>query len=281
MGPQEIIEIKERLLLNEFRLTFSALILYFLGWFKITHNSIIKANTKKLFPGLFIFFGILCHLSAIILRWRITGRPPFQTLYESLIWFSMVSVLVYSIYFLINEYGYKLGVIVLPVSISALFYAFFFLNQSPEPLPPALNSGWFFWHAVTAFGSYAVFVNNFAGESAWLFVKDENQREKFRNFSYWIVLCGFVLLTFAIVSGAIWADEAWGRYWSWDPKETWALLTWTVYAVYIHYSNKTALKGRLIPLLGVLGFISMIMTFLGVNWLTKLLGIPSMHTYAL
>lgn len=281
MELHEIIEIKERLLLNEFKLTFIALILYFLCWFIITYKSITKVNTKKIFSGMVIFLGIFCHLSAIILRWTIAKRPPFQTLYESLIWFSMVTVLVYSIYFLINEYGYMLGVIVLPVTISALFYAFFFLNQSPEPLSPALNSGWFFWHAVTAFGSYAVFVNNFAGESVRLFVKDEIKKEKFRDFSYRIVLCGFVLLTFAIVSGAIWAEEAWGRYWSWDPKETWALLTWTVYAMYIHHSNKTALKGRLITILGILGFVSMIMTFLGVNWLTKLLGIPSMHTYAL
>lgn len=281
MELHEIIEIKEKLLLNEFKLTFYTQILYFLSWFIVSYKSIRKLNTKKIFPGMLIFLGMFCHLSALILRWAIANRPPFQTLYESLLWFSMVTVLVYSIYFLINEYGYVLGVIVLPVTIAALFYAFFFLNQSPEPLSPALNSGWFFYHAVTAFGSYAVFVNNFAGECVWLFIKDKNQKQKFRDFSYRIVLSGFVLLTFAIVSGAIWAEEAWGRYWSWDPKETWALLTWTVYAVYIHYSNKTALKGRLIPLLGIFGFISMIMTFLGVNWLTKLFGISSLHTYAL
>jgi ABC-type transport system involved in cytochrome c biogenesis permease subunit len=277
----EIIQIKEKLLLNEFKLTFYSLILYFLSWLFIFIKSANRANIKRLLIGTFIFLGILCHLSAIVLRWTIANRPPFQTLYESLIWFSMVSIFAFFVYFLVSEHGYLLGIIVLPVTFSALFYSFFFLNQSPEPLSPALNSGWFFYHALTAFGSYAVFVNNFAGECVRLFTRDANQREKFRIFSYRIVLIGFVLLTFAIVSGAVWAEEAWGRYWSWDPKETWALLTWTVYAMYIHYSNKTALKGKFISVLGILGFISMVMTFLGVNWLTKLLGIPSLHTYAL
>ncbi len=281
MEVSEILKIKEELLLNEFKLIFYAQILFFMSWLIILYKLILNHNMRKIFPGIFIALGIFCHISAIVLRWAIANRPPFQTLYESLLWFGMVTVLVYAFYFLINKDGYLLGVIVLPVTFSALFYPFFFLNPAPESLPPALNSGWFFYHAVTAFGAYAIFVNNFSGECIRIFMQDEDRREMLRNFSYRISLLGFLLLTFAIISGAIWAQEAWGRYWAWDPKETWALLTWTVYAVYIHYANKTALRGRLIPLIGVFGFISMIMTFLGVNWLTKLLGIPSLHTYAL
>lgn len=281
MHPVDILAIKEKLLLNEFKLTFYSLILYFLSFLSIIYYASDRKKTKKFASGFLLFTGIFCHLSVIILRWTVANRYPFQTLYESLLWFGFVTVIVYFYYFLKKEEGWIGGMVVLPVTFSALFYAFFFLNPVPEPLSPALNSGWFFYHAITAFGSYAVFVNNFAGEVGRVFLNNEGSKASIRHFSFRIVLLGFILLTFAIVSGAVWAEEAWGRYWSWDPKETWALLTWTVYAVYIHYSRKTLFMGKYIFLFSLLGFISMVMTFLGVSWLAKLLGIPSLHAYAL
>jgi len=207
-------------------------------------------------------------------------RPPFQTLYESLIWFGLVSFFVYLVSILKRGENYYLGIVVLPVVFSAIFYAFFYLKPHPEPLRPALDSRWFFWHAVTAFGSYAVLVNNFACELCWWLTDKVEERNYLRNFSYKISLYGFLMLAFAIVSGAVWAEQAWGRYWSWDPKETWALITWSIYAGYIHQSL-IARNARSVSVLAMLGFISMVVTFIGVNWLARILGIPSLHTYAM
>ena len=105
--------------------------------------------------------------------------------------------------------------------------------------------------------------------------------EKFHETAYRLVLFGFPLLTFGIISGAAWADEAWGRFWSWDPKETWSLITWTVFALYLHAMVMPAWRGKPASIFNILGFICMIMTFVGVNWLAKLLGIESLHLYAI
>lgn len=281
MSADEIIIFKDALLLNELRLTFSVLSLYFALFIIVILRFKNGAEPVNLWIKFFGAIILLFHLIIILIRWSVALRPPFETLYESLVWFGFVSFFVYVIsIFLTNRNLYN-GLIVIPVVFSSLFYAFFFLNPDPEPLRPALNSGWFFWHAVSAFGSYAVFVNNFGGEVVRLFLKDGAQKADLGTFSYKVALVGFGLLTFAIVSGAQWAEEAWGRYWGWDPKETWALATWFAYGIYIHYTKKTKGLGQWIFFFSLIGFVSMIMTFLGVNWLAKILGIPSLHTYAL
>ncbi len=102
----------------------------------------------------------------------------------------------------------------------------------------------------------------------------------FRTMATKLVIFGFPMLTFGIFSGSAWANEAWGRYWGWDPKETWSLITWTVFAMYLHAQSVPRWKEGVASFLNLLGFVCMIMTFLGVNWLSKLLGIPSLHAYA-
>jgi len=105
--------------------------------------------------------------------------------------------------------------------------------------------------------------------------------ESFHAQSFRLALFGFPLLTFGIFSGAAWANEAWGRYWGWDPKETWSLITWTVFAMYLHSVSIPKWRGLPASVFNILGFICMIMTFIGVNWVAKLLGIPSLHLYAM
>jgi cytochrome c-type biogenesis protein CcsB len=165
------------------------------------------------------------------------------------------------------------------------------LTRSPEinPVPPALQSPWYEWHVVIAFAAYAVFVVSFAVEVThllferrfrWRGTKFGFPEEGFYRYAHRLNLFGFPMLAFAIFSGAAWANDAWGRYWSWDPKETWSLITWTVYAMYLHSKAIPKWREKLSPALNILGFVCMVMTFLGVNWLAKLLGIPSMHAYA-
>jgi ABC-type transport system involved in cytochrome c biogenesis permease subunit len=114
-------------------------------------------------------------------------------------------------------------------------------------------------------------------ESPGIFGYMDNE---FRRWTHRLVLFGFPFLTFAIFSGAAWANDIWGRYWSWDPKETWSLITWTVYAIYLHSKTIGKWKDAPASFLNILGLICMFMTFLGVNYLPKLFNIPSLHTYA-
>jgi ABC-type transport system involved in cytochrome c biogenesis permease subunit len=109
---------------------------------------------------------------------------------------------------------------------------------------------------------------------------DAETAARFHRAAHQLVLFGFPLLTFGIISGAAWAEQAWGRYWSGDPKETWSLITWTVYALYLHAMTMGKWRGGRASALNMLGFVCMFMTFLGVSWIAKLLGIPSIHAYS-
>jgi ABC-type transport system involved in cytochrome c biogenesis permease subunit len=223
------------------------------------------------------------HTFLILLRTVEGMRPPFQTLYETLSWFAWSANVTY---LYVQSRWRKIhlpGFIVAGISMAACLYGLF--TRSPEiaPIPPALQSPWYEVHVVAAFFSYAVFVVSFAVEVCYLKFRNDpsigHTDETFHRWTHRLVLLGFPFLTFAVFSGAAWANDAWGRYWSWDPKETWSLITWTVYALYLHTKAIGGWKGRPASILNILGFICMIMTFLGVNWLVKLLDIPSMHTY--
>jgi cytochrome c-type biogenesis protein CcsB len=138
-----------------------------------------------------------------------------------------------------------------------------------------------------AFLGYAAFAVSFGASIMYLiqshFLKKRRLGAMFQKLppldmldeiSYRCLTFGFPLLTFAIISGAIWAESAWGTYWSWDPKETWSLITWFVYAALLHGRLTTGWRGRKAALLSICGFLIMLFTFLGVNLL-----LPGLHSY--
>ncbi len=264
---------------------FSALVLLF-------HILTRRVGIGRAAQGM-MWAGMILHLGWIALRIFEGGRAPFQTLYESLSWFACTAVLTYLVVSRKWRDIYLPATFVAALSSGACFYALLSRSPAVPPLSPPLQSYWFEWHVVLAFFSYAVFVVSSSIEVTYLIVKpflnrgaDEvfgltrsNIRE-FRGTAFNLVLFGFPLLTFAIFSGAAWANEAWGRYWSWDPKETWSLITWSVFTMYLHAMSIPKWRGNVASALNILGFVCMMMTFLGVNWLAKLLGIPSLHLYA-
>jgi cytochrome c-type biogenesis protein CcsB len=229
--------------------------------------------------------------AVMVLRTIVVDRAPFQTLYESLAWFAWSAVVAY----LVIEWRRQVrlpGFFVSLVCGGAILYAL--LGQSPEvkPLFPALQSVWFFWHVAIAFASYAVFVVAFAVEISYLsqllmwklgWTRDYGlSREnigRFHRSVHQLVLFGFPMLTFGVMSGAAWANEAWGVYWQWDPKETWSLITWFVFALYLHARVRPSWRGAPSSVIMIIAFLCMVTTFLGVSWLAKLFGIPSLHTY--
>ncbi len=283
-----ILEAKTAALFLDLRLFLLIASAYLLATLLYTGSLITGSKLLAKKGTWFVISGAILHTFLIAFRWWEASRPPFQTLYESLSWFAWCGSITFLVLLSRKPRMHISGLPVSFLSAGAMFFAFFTRNPSAPPLSPPLQSPWFLWHVIIAFMSYAVFVVSCSVEITYLYTRanpsrwglDSEKLEKFHNMAYRFAAIGFPLLTFAIVSGAAWANDAWGRFWSWDPKETWSLITWTIFAIYIHVMRIPKWRDKYGPYINILGFVCMIMTFLGINWLSKLLGIPSMHVYA-
>ena len=231
-----------------------------------------------------VFAGLGAHTLGLLLRWRESyaltiGHAPLANFYESLIFFAWAVVLLFAVV----EWRIKnrtLGVFVLPVPF--LLMAFASLSPSIDsriqPLIPALQSNWLTSHVLTCFMGYAAFTVAFALGVMYLLGRYELFRflpagEILDELVYQHAALGFVLLTIGIATGSVWAHYAWGSYWSWDPKETWSLITWLIYAVMLHARYVRDWRGTRMAVMAVIGFAAMLFTYLGVNYL------PGLHTY--
>jgi ABC-type transport system involved in cytochrome c biogenesis permease subunit len=175
--------------------------------------------------------------------------------------------------FLLVEYKYRLGILgsfLLPVVFLIIFYASF-LSKQIVPLPPALESYWLGIHVTLAFLSYGAFVLSFVTGVMYLILPSI---ETLDYLSYKSISLGFPLLTLGIITGALWANNAWGSYWSWDPKETWSLITWLIYASYLHARVIAGWRGRKAAYLSIVGFGCVLFTYFGVNLL-----LGGLHSY--
>jgi cytochrome c-type biogenesis protein CcsB len=281
------------LLFIELRVFWSVAFLYGLSLILYLFHILTRSSSVGRGAQFLLWLAALVHVGLIVLRTFEARRAPFQTPYESLSWFAFSAAITYL--FMSRNFRkiYLPGTLVSGLSLGACMYALLSRSPAVEPLSAALQSYWFEWHVVLAFFSYAVFVVSAAIEMSFMAASFLLKRgfsnvygfnggiiDEFHGKALKLVLFGFPLLTFAIFSRAVWANEAWGRYWSWDPKETWPLITWTVFAIYLHSKTVPGLKGVPASLFNVLGFVCVMMTFLGVNWLAKLFGIPNLQVFA-
>ena len=239
--------------------------------------------------------GLLLNTVGILLRWRESyqlgfGHAPLSNLYESLIFFAWVIILLY----LILERRYRdptIGAFVTPLAFLAIAYA----SLSPDisdrirPLMPALKSNWLIAHVFTCFVGYAAFAISFGVSIMYLITGDPGKAQPSGNdqrlaaklpsaavleeLIHQMVLFGFLFLSIGIITGSVWANSAWGRYWGWDPKETWSLITWFVYAGLLHARYVGWFKGRGIAWFSMVGFAAVMFTYFGVNLL------PGLHSY--
>ncbi|HOJ52094.1 MAG TPA: c-type cytochrome biogenesis protein CcsB [Syntrophales bacterium] len=232
------------------------------------------------------WIGFFAHTGALILRWYLSylldyGHVPIANFYESLIFFSWT---VCGIYLLVEMRikNRTLGVFSLPLAFLLLAYASFSpsVDSKIQPLIPALQSNWLTSHVFTCFLAYAAFscafglgVMYFFSEKGTFFSRLLPGREIIDELLYQTVTLGFVFLTLGIFTGSVWAHYAWGSYWSWDPKETWSLITWLIYALFLHGRFVRNWRGKRSAYLAIAGFAAVIFTYLGVNYL------PGLHTY--
>jgi cytochrome c-type biogenesis protein CcsB len=146
---------------------------------------------------------------------------------------------------------------------------------------PALRSNWLTFHVFTCFLGYGAFAVSFAASIAYIIAARDNSRAKadtvgaFEEATTKAISFGFLFLTVGIIAGAVWANSAWGSYWTWDPKETWSLITWFIYAVFLHCRFMRGWKGKRAAWISIGGFTSVIFTYVGVNLL-----LHGLHSYA-
>ncbi len=260
--------------------------------------------------GLFLFFrndkwryaatialttGLLMHTFGVVMRLIITERMPVSNMYESITFTSWCALLLG----LGMELWKRKGIIGLAASIVG-FLMLTGVSLMPlhetriHPLRAVLNSYWLNIHVTAMLASYgafavsAVFATIYLGRSILLSLTGrETLRagatplmplDQVELFAYRLIQIGWPILTIGVALGAVWADTAWGRFWGWDPKETWAFITWIVYTIYLHTRMIMGMRGVASAVVCLLGFVMVMITWLGVSYIDWFAG--GLHTYA-
>ena len=268
--------------------------------FPISLISVFNQKSSSLVKFLTILVNIFITL-LLIFRWANSGHFPVSNLYESL-YFLVWGI---SLGQLLIDLEYRSPIvpsIAIPIQLLTVAFACFVLPDDlrlSSNLVPALRSSWLIMHVSVVMLSYAALVIGSLVSASVLFV-NKNQplqikssssgtggfkisnsyslndvlepaefshSEELDTLSYRAILIGFVLLTLGLISGAVWANEAWGTWWSWDPKETWAFISWLFYAAYLHMRISKGWQGRRPALLATTGFFVVLICYLGVNFL--------------
>jgi cytochrome c-type biogenesis protein CcsB len=235
----------------------------------------------------FMVLGFLLLLPGVIFRGVSANRVPWGNMYE----FSITGALAFSAAYLFALKKYKLRWLGLPVSLAVLLTlgtAVTLLYRPSAPLMPALKSPWLVIHVSAAIISGGVFLLANCIAATYLVLDRYEQKglrpvwaeklpslETLDNLSYRLVALVFPLWTFSVIAGAIWAEAAWGRYWGWDPKETWAFITWVAYAAYLHARVTIGWRGRKAAWLCLLAGSTFLFNYIYINvWGT------GRHTYS-
>jgi cytochrome c-type biogenesis protein CcsB len=224
--------------------------------------------------------GVACQTVYIVLRWIEAGRPPFSNMFESLVLLAWATVFFYLLLRLRTVRMPALDVAAAVAALLSLAYASTFAKEI-KPLMPALRSNWLTVHVFTCFLGYAGFFVSCLASIGYLIVARPSALEKpevrmgLETITAKAIAFGFLFLTLGIITGAVWANSAWGTYWSWDPKETWSLITWFVYATFLHCRFMRGWQGRRAAWISIVGFASVLFTYIGVNFLMS-----GLHSYA-
>jgi len=233
---------------------------------------------------LFLIVGLFAHVAAITIRTIAAGRPPFMNVYEFIMSFTFALTIIYLV-IEFNMGAKSLGAFIVPL-IAIFALAGNFMSSEVNPTMPALRSMLRVPHISSALLAYAAF-----GVASMLAITYLIQaRAERTNSVFWLnrlpsaktldriiyrtVAFGFFMLTIGIITGSIWAQVAWGKYWTWDPKEVWSAITWLIYAAFLHTRVTMGWRGRKSAILALVGFIATLMTLFGVTYLMR-----SMHSY--
>lgn len=209
----------------------------------------------------------------VVNNWVINGYMPFVSMYQVMTFISMCFGLVYVYMRLYHKSGWMAPYFCLAPAIFMTGVCFMGID-SVWHQPPALQSAWFVPHILAYMLSYSLITVAFFLALVSLF--DKKGRSRLDKGIYDLVTTAFPFMTTAMLFGAIWANEVWGNFWSFDVKENWALVTWLMYTIYLHFRRHSATK-KYAKVFVILGFVCMVITMLGVN----MMGGESQHTYSM
>jgi len=237
--------------------------------------------------------GLLAHLIAVVTRGFAVHRAPWGNMYEFVTALTCVAA-IFFVYVMVRYRAWALGVFVMGSVVLALGLAETVIYTPAGPLVPALQSYWLSIHVTAMTLATGIFF--VAAVLGILYLVAERYRARIAagkaqpgnglleripqstqldKLTYRTVMFGFPVWTFGVIAGAIWADQAWGRYWGWDPVETWAFITWVLYAAYLHARATAGWRGRRAHYIQLIGFAS-----LTINMLVVQIFITGMHSYA-
>lgn len=256
----------------------------------ITYMAFRVEKIAKIASGLTLS-AFLLHTAAIIMRWIESyqmgiGHAPLTNIYESLVFYSWCITLLYLLWE--RRMPSRLsGALVMPLAFFFIAYASLApgVSKKIDPLIPALQSNWLHAHVLTCFLSYASFTISCSLSILYLIKQGKKKGhspnnnltlglENLETLIYKTIAIGFPILTIGIITGAAWANYAWGSYWSWDPKETWSLITWFIYAVFLHARLRREWRGKRLAILSIVGFGAVLFTYFGVNYV-----LSGLHSY--
>ena len=258
----------------------ASLILYFaamlFGFVELLKKSRIAVGLMFFAAGV----GFALHTVSIFYRYFAAGHLPITNPHEATSFFAWCIILIF--FFL--EHRYKVGLLgsfIMPIAF-ALMVSSALLPKDVRPLSPILQSNWLGVHTFFAFLANASFALAAGVGVMYLvqehYVKTKHLGDLFQRLpslqsldeiNYRLITLGFPLFTLAMITGMLWADTAWGSYWRWDPRETWSLITWLIFAIILHARLLRGWRGRKAALLSILGFMSIIIAFAGIKILQK------------
>lgn len=263
---------------------FSSMIYMIMFIFKIKKIGMLATGS--------IILGLLFNTAGIVMRWVESykmgaGHAPLATMYESLVFFAWSIILLY----LIVEFIYKnrvIGTFAVPFAFASMAYASISTQFGKEiaPILPVLQSNWLIAHVITCFVGYAAFAVA-CGTGIMYLVKLRDKGDPksllstlpslkiLDDITHKVILFGFIWLSAGIITGSVWANSAWGTYWSWDPKETWSVIAWFIYATALHARFTRGWGGKRIAWISIIGFLAVVFTYYGVNFL-----LSGLHSYA-
>lgn len=259
-------------------LFFGGVLLYFIA--VLLHFAGIAFKNEKLTRiALFVFIAGFAFQSVyIITRGIIARRLPLSNQFEFATAFAWGIGLICIVMKVKLKAGW-VSTMAYPATFLLISYAAL-LPKEITNLMPALRSVWFGLHIGSAVFAYASFALAGCTGIQYLIAMKKGEAQdgihmrQIDYFSYRLIALGILLLTVVILSGCIWAEQAWSSFWSWDPKETWALVTWIVYSIYLHQRLRRNWQGKRMAIFAIVAVVVVLFTFIGVNQL-----LPSLHSY--
>lgn len=261
-------------MLENLELTLFALstVAYLIAWGWHLRGWILKSNAQTRIAIGVLWLGWILNLLLVGLRWFRAGHVPMLSAFEFVTFFTLLVVGVFLL-FALKQRNQMLGVFLLPVGLGLMLYAAF-MPMDIEPELPIFNSLLLKFHILTTLLGYAAWTITFAASVSYLYLERNKQAAPgiFDQMAYRAAFFALSFLTLGIITGALWGDRVFGQLWFWDPKETWSFITWLIFLAYLHARYTLDWRGRRAAILAIVGFIALVFTYVGVDYL-----LPQIH----